>query len=228
MLLYLSTNTRPDITFAVSQVACFSANPKQSHATAVKTIVQYLKGTQDKGSIIKPTKQMNLDLYVDADFCGLHNVEHPRDPSSARSRSGHIVMLANCPLVWKSQLQTHISLSTLEAEYSALSNALKVLIPFKRHVSELAEALETDGVLLSTIRARAFEDNAGALILAKDQRLTARTKYVLVKWHWFWSITLQPSDFELHNESAKQRADYFTKPLPLQAFEHNRFVVQGW
>jgi hypothetical protein len=43
MLLYLSTNTRPDISFAVSQAARFSANPKQSHATAVKTIVRYTR-----------------------------------------------------------------------------------------------------------------------------------------------------------------------------------------
>ena len=45
MLLYLSGNTRPDIQFAVSQVARFSHSPKQSHANAVKHIIQYLKGT---------------------------------------------------------------------------------------------------------------------------------------------------------------------------------------
>jgi spore germination protein GerM len=42
MLLYLSTNTRPDIAFAVSQVARFNHSPKQSHAKAVKMIVRYL------------------------------------------------------------------------------------------------------------------------------------------------------------------------------------------
>ena len=45
MLLYLSGKTRPDIQFAVSQVARFSHSPKQSHANAVKQIIQYLKGT---------------------------------------------------------------------------------------------------------------------------------------------------------------------------------------
>ena len=45
MLLYLSGNTRPDITFAVSQVARFTHNPRKSHATALKMIVRYLSGT---------------------------------------------------------------------------------------------------------------------------------------------------------------------------------------
>ena len=48
-LLYLSTNTRPEIAFAVSQVAQFNSNPKQSHASAVKMIIRYLSATSDKG-----------------------------------------------------------------------------------------------------------------------------------------------------------------------------------
>jgi hypothetical protein len=43
MLLYLTTNKRPDIMFAVSQAARFTNEPKQSHASAVKTIVKGMK-----------------------------------------------------------------------------------------------------------------------------------------------------------------------------------------
>ena len=42
MSLYLSMNTRPDVAFAVSQVAWFTSNPKQSHASAVKMLIRYL------------------------------------------------------------------------------------------------------------------------------------------------------------------------------------------
>jgi hypothetical protein len=45
MLLYLSTNTRPDIAYAVSQAACFNSNPKQVHTTAIKKIIRYLQRT---------------------------------------------------------------------------------------------------------------------------------------------------------------------------------------
>ena len=50
-LLYVSTNTRPDIAFAVSQVAWFTSNPKQFHASAVKMIIRYLSATSDQGII---------------------------------------------------------------------------------------------------------------------------------------------------------------------------------
>ena len=75
MLLYLAMNTRQDIAFAVSKVAWFNSNPKQSHASAVKMIMRYLSATTDKGIIFTPTTDFKIDCYVDADFAGLHDRE---------------------------------------------------------------------------------------------------------------------------------------------------------
>ena len=226
MLLYLACNSRPDIAFAVSQVARFSSNPKASHAKAIKTIVRYLAGTRHEGTIMRPAGGLSLDLYVDADFCSLHGVEDSRDPISAKSRTGYMIFLAGCPLLWKSQLQTHVSLSTLEAEYSALSYALKSLLPLKRMLLELVAALDVDLTAEASVRARVFEDNQGALLLAQNHRITNRTQYFLVKWHWFWQ---HQSEFVfIKVESAHQRADYMTKGLNREAFEHNRLLSQGW
>jgi hypothetical protein len=226
MLLYLSTNTRPDITFAVSQVARFSSKPKQSHATAVKTIVRYLRATRDKGTIIKPNKSLTLDLYVDADFCGLYKREPDTSPDSVRSRTGYLILLGGCPLVWKSQLQTEISLSTLEAEYSALSFSLKALIPLKRLVTEAANVIGSPSGWDTTVRARTFEDNQGCYYLATTQRLTNRTKYFLVKFHWFWNHAHQFTLYKVTSED--QLADYLTKGLAKETFVKLRRKIQGW
>ena len=228
MLLYLSTNTRPDIAFAVSQVARFTSAPKQSHAIAVKTIVRYLKGTRDYGTIIRPTGRLTLDLYVDADFCGLHKREPDHIPDSVRSRTGYVILLAGCPLIWKSQLQTEIALSTLEAEYSALSYSLKTLLPLKRILAEAVKMLSLPPDTKTSIRARVMEDNQGCYYLATNQRLTNRTKYFLVKYHWFWSH-YNRGEFEVFKvDTQDQNADYMTKGLPRESFERNRRSVQGW
>jgi hypothetical protein len=88
MLLYLATNTRPDISFAVSQVARFNHSPRQSHAQAVKMIVRYLHRTQELGTIVKPTGTLELDCYVDADFAGLYRC----DPLGSSQKKGSLVV----------------------------------------------------------------------------------------------------------------------------------------
>ena len=72
-MLYLAGTSRPDISYSVHQCARFSHSPKHSHEIAVKHIARYLKGTRDKGFIMKPNMIDNLqfNLYADADFAGL-------------------------------------------------------------------------------------------------------------------------------------------------------------
>ena len=86
MLLYLTTNTRPDCALAVSQVACFSHDPKKSHATAFKTIIRcYLHRTYDKGMIVRPTGVFSLEDYVNASFAGHYAVKRVENPVSVKS-----------------------------------------------------------------------------------------------------------------------------------------------
>jgi len=164
----------------------------------------------------------NLDLccYVDADFAGLHRSDPPLSSSSAKSRTGYLITLGSFPILWKSQLQSEITLSTLEAEYSALSSALRVLIPVKNTLAELIINIQsTSSAPPLIICCRVFEDNNGALLLANKQQLTTRTKYFHVKWHFFWDkvtageITIEKIATDL------QQADYLTKGLPRVPFE---------
>ena len=47
-LLWLSNVTRPDISYAVSQVSKYKSNPGMEHWKAFKRILRYLKGTMDR------------------------------------------------------------------------------------------------------------------------------------------------------------------------------------
>jgi hypothetical protein len=85
MMLYLSTNTRPDIAFAVSQVVCFNHNLKKLHATTFKMIVQYLVCTSNKGTMAKPTGSLLIDCYINADFVSLYGRDSDASRSSTKS-----------------------------------------------------------------------------------------------------------------------------------------------
>ena len=62
MMLYLASNSRPDIAFAVNQCARFSHCPKLVHEKALKRIARYLKGTKTQGLILKPNQDLRLDI----------------------------------------------------------------------------------------------------------------------------------------------------------------------
>ena len=65
-LLYLSTRTRPDITFAVAR---FCSQPTQEHWIAVKRIFRYLRGTTNLGLLYtKHSQSGELVGYSDADW----------------------------------------------------------------------------------------------------------------------------------------------------------------
>ena len=104
MMLYLASNTRPDISFAVHQCARFTHNTKLSHMTAVKRICRYIQGTKDNGLFFNPSKKLMVDCYADADFLGLWEHEDPQDLICGRSRTGFVVTFANCPLLLVSKL----------------------------------------------------------------------------------------------------------------------------
>ena len=85
MVLYLASNTRPDISFAVHQCAWFTHNTKVSHKTAVNMICRYLQGTKDNGLVFNPYNELVVDCYADAYFAGLWGHEDPQDPICDRS-----------------------------------------------------------------------------------------------------------------------------------------------
>jgi len=123
-LNYLEKSTRPEIAYAIHQCTRFCTAPKKSHGEAVKQISRYLLGTFDKGLILSPTKA-SCKCWADASHTGeWARMNADIDATTAKSRSGYVILYAGCPLIWASKLQTEIALSSTEAEYIALSQSL--------------------------------------------------------------------------------------------------------
>ena len=108
MLLYPSTNTRPDIAYVVSQVVCFGSNPKQSHASAIKMIVRYLAGTADKGTIFTPNDNFKIDctlmltllVCMDRNLRTTHSVQDRGQATSCSFVVAHCCGNHNCRVRW--------------------------------------------------------------------------------------------------------------------------------
>eukprot|EP00980_Cylindrotheca_fusiformis_P019198 scaffold6527_cov75-Cylindrotheca_fusiformis.AAC.1 len=70
---------------------------------------------------------------------------------------------------------------------------MTVLLGLKNLLEELIVALDLED-LQTSIAATVFEDNNGALLLATQQRITSRTRYLHVRWHHFWSHVSKNND----------------------------------
>ena len=233
MLLHSSGHSQPDIHFAVTQCCRHGHAPKRSHEEALEHLGLYLKGTMDKGLIMSPEQVdlLRLEMFVDADFAGMWGHEHPQDPACAKSRSGYVIFIANCPILWVSKMQDAIACSTMESEHTALSTGMRDLLPIRYLVIELVKKLGLESVATSNVsKTIAHEDNQGCLKLAtlEPGRMTPRSKFYAVKYHWFRS-KLQPNRIEIrYVPTEEQRADLLTKALQGSLFQINRKLTCGW
>ena len=93
----------------------FSIDTRESHGEAIIHIAKYLKETRDKEITMNPKIDKSFEAYVDASFSGEQIKESAaHNPGTAKRRSGYIVMLHGCPLIWYSKLQTQVTLSTTD------------------------------------------------------------------------------------------------------------------
>ena len=109
-LLYL-TASRLDISYSVGVRARYQAHPKESHMTALKRIIKYVKTTAEFGVWYSKDTSDVLVRYSDADWVG--------NADDRKSTSGGCFYVGNNLVSWMSKKQNSISLSTTEAEYIA-------------------------------------------------------------------------------------------------------------
>ena len=167
-LLYLSTRTRPDIAFTVSNVAKFSSKPTKTHWTAVKRILRYLKGTTSYGLLYNTSDLKNCEGYSDADWGG--------DTNDFKSTSGYVFMFGGAAVSWRSKKQTSTALSTAEAEYTALCSAAQEACWMKQVLTDLGFVSSSPMVI--------YEDNQSAICMTKNQLFHGRTKHISIKYHF--------------------------------------------
>ena len=213
---------------AVQQCARYCNAPNRAHEEAVKRICRYLLKTKDKGLILCPDKSRGLECFVDADWAGTWSQESASNPVSSHSRTGFCIFYAGCPILWKSKVQTLIALSTTEAEYIALSSALREVIA----IIHLLEDIQNHGLPIhkSTpkIICRTFEDNMSCVKLANVHRTRPRTKHLSLRLHHFRSHIVNKSITVEHISTKEQIADIFTKPLPWPQFQYLCLKLMLW
>ncbi|CAL9112903.1 unnamed protein product, partial [Musa textilis] len=129
-IMYAMVCTRPDISQAVSVVSRYMSCPGKTHWQAVKWILRYLKGTSD-ACLEFGKNHDTLIGFVDSDYAA--------DLDKRRSLTGYVFCVGGCAVSWKASLQPVVALSTTEAEYIAVTEAIKEVLWLRGLFSELCQ-----------------------------------------------------------------------------------------
>jgi len=206
-LLYL-TASRPDIAFSVGLCARFQANPKESHLTAVKIILRYLKGTDDLGLYYPRSDTFELKGYADADYAG--------DLVNRKITSGMAQFLSHSLVSWSTKKQNTFALSTAEAEYVAAAACCSQMLWIKQQLSDYGINFECVPI---------YCDNTSAISISKDPVHHSRVKHIHIRHH-FLRENVEKGLIKLEFcQTDYQIADILTKPLQRDRYEKLRLEL---
>lgn len=207
--MYLTTATRPDIAFSIGQCARFMANPGVDHFRALDRIWKYLIGTPNTGVSYGQSRDLKIQGYCDSDWGG--------DYPTRKSTTGYLFTLNGGAISWNSRLQKTVALSSCEAEYMALKEAIKEQIWFKALFEQIPGLSRIYDTTL-------FTDSQSAIALAKNPEHHARTKHVDIQYHFVRQKATEEKLVDLRYISTNnQLADGLTKGL--DSVKHRYFTT---
>ena len=169
-LMWLSISTRPDVSNAVRAVARYCTALRAIHWKAALGILKYINGTSEYGIIFQRENfsSISLEAFADADYAS--------KATDRRSVSGEAIMCGGASVCWFSRTHKCVTLSTSEAGYVALGDAVKELL-FLRQVWRF--------MLPSKVMPcfPVYEDNQSAVHLTQNPVTNSNSKHIDVRHH---------------------------------------------
>ena len=203
-VMYSMISTRPDLSYLISLLSRYMSNPGKAHWDALKYLLRYINNTLHTG-LCYEKRQNAFDLvgFVDSDFIG--------DRDSRKSTTAFYFTLGGNCISWKSQLQPLVALSSTEAEYVAMTDAIKEAI-WIRGILEEINLLQGEVIVCS--------DSQSAIHLCKNPVYHERTKHVDVKYH-FVKDQVATGAMKIQKVSTKDNpADMGTKCVTAAKLKH--------
>lgn len=199
-IMYAMISTRPDVSYALSMTSRHQSDPGESHWTAVKNILKYLRRTKDIFLVYGGEEELVVTGYTDASF--------QTDRDDSKSQSGFVFTLNGGAVSWKSSKQETVADSTTEAEYIAASEAAKEGGWIRNFLIELGVFPNASSPL------NLYCDNNGAIAQAKEPRNHQKNKHVMRRFHLIRDFVNRGEIKICKIHTDLNISDPLTKPLP--------------
>jgi len=211
-LIYLASQSRPDILFAVTQAARQTSAPTIGDYTAVLRIFLYLAGTRSLGLCFHSGEGVVLYATVDASYANhLDRKSHTGCTLHIGKHSGSFHS--------RSKKQTITADSSTVAEFIAAHFAAKEIMWARSFLAELGFPQPTPTIL--------FEDNKSTIAMIENQSNTQRTKHIDIRYNMIREQVIQQVIRMEHLATTEMTSDALTKALAPTSFLHLRPRLLG-
>ncbi|KAL7523787.1 hypothetical protein ACHAXR_000330, partial [Thalassiosira sp. AJA248-18] len=192
--IYAMITARPDLSYAVTRSAQYSACPHELHYHGVRHMLKYMYITRDDGIYFwratpndhlpyaePPTINSNEhDLLLDGrpshgplDLHSYMDSDWATDPRTRRSFGGRCLRLAGGSVAYKSCLQPTIARSSTEGEFMEAADSGKMLLFVRSVMWDLGVPQCSASI--------AYEDNDACTAMANAQKPTPRARHMDIK-----------------------------------------------
>ncbi|MBW0571659.1 hypothetical protein O181_111374 [Austropuccinia psidii MF-1] len=197
---YLSTETRPNLSYAISMLSQFLEKPGILCWKSFLHVIKYLKGMQNTGLVYWRGSQEGLKEYGDADS---GNCRETR-----RSLSGYLALINGNLVLWKTKKQLSVSISTTEAEYKAVCNLVSELLWLWQWGKEC-------GLFTTSEPIPIHEDNQSFInsILGNSNTNNKRMKHVDIQLHFVKEAVESSSILLVYTPTQAMLANFLTKSV---------------
>jgi hypothetical protein len=217
-ILYAANITRVDLQFIVGVLARYVSNPLAIHMKAVNRVLRYIATTKSIKLLFdfsnSPLSEgLTVQIYSDSDWAG--------QSDNRKSTSGWLLMWNNCPVAWQSKKQSTVALSSTEAEYYALGEAVREGLYMRQWLQIYCPHLNVD----KQIEIKC--DNLGAKEMSDHATDHNRTKHIDIKHHFIREHVHAGRVKVNYVETSKQLADILTKAVKGQIYKRLKSIIYG-
>ena len=125
-------------------------------------------------------------------------------------------------------MQTEIALSSTKSEYMGLSHALRESIPMIELLKEMTRNGFKVDLANPKVHFSVFEDNTGALEIARTHKYRPKTKHLNICLHHFRDYLTRGEITIHHIDTTEQPADFLTKAVNEKTLKRHHKTVMGW
>lgn len=196
-LLYVTLNTRPDISSAICILSQKTSCPTQRDWDELKRVVKYLKGTSEL-KLYMHSDDSNQQLYGYADS------SYAEDRIDRKSMSGYLFKFFGALISWSTRKQQCVTVSSTEAEYVALTEATKEGLWLKKLLKDFNQHIKYPILM--------YQDNTSCIKMLTSDKVNNRTKHIDVRYHFVKNLVKEKQFNVIHCPSTEMLADPLTKP----------------